>query len=173
MAVLDEHDLALDTIVLVRSGMIPKTSSGKVQRHDCRKAFLSGKLKTLAEYNGLMVENADPCDTISPGIKGTDSSVPHPHHSSQSSAFTAVCQHAHALAGAALSELTPNTPIIALGLDSLQHLELIAAIEKNFGGYMPDAAYCQTQTLGQLAQAVQKHLIDGPQVRRPGWPDSA
>jgi 8-amino-7-oxononanoate synthase len=65
------------------------------------------------------------------------------------------------LAGAALPALTPNTPIIALGLDSLQRLELVAAIEKTFGGYMPDAAYCQVQTLGELAQAVQKHLIDG------------
>ena len=161
MAVLDEHDLALDTIVLVRSGTIPKTSSGKVQRHACRGAFLSGELKTLAEYGGLMVENAD-SDTISPGIKGADSSIPRPAlHSSQLSAFTAICQHAHALAGAALPALTPNTPIIALGLDSLQRLELVAAIEKTFGGYMPDAAYCQVQTLGELAQAVQKHLIDG------------
>ncbi|HUU17168.1 MAG TPA: aminotransferase class I/II-fold pyridoxal phosphate-dependent enzyme [Sedimentisphaerales bacterium] len=168
MAVLDEHDLALDKIVLVRSGTIPKTSSGKVQRRACRMAFLNGKLKSLAEYSGLMVENADPSDTISPGIKGTDSSIPHPAlHSSQSSAFAAVCRHAHALAGAAMPDLTPNTPMIALGLDSLQRLELVAAIEKTFGGYMPDAAYCQAQTLGELAQAVQKHLIDGPKLDVP------
>ncbi len=52
VAVLDEHDLALDAIVLVRSGTIPKTSSGKIQRHACRAAFLSGELKALAEYCG-------------------------------------------------------------------------------------------------------------------------
>jgi 8-amino-7-oxononanoate synthase len=163
MAVLDEHDLALDTIVLVRSGTVPKTSSGKVQRHACREAFLSGELKSLAEYGGLIIKNADSGDTISPGIKGVGSSTPHPApNSSRLSAFTAICQHAHALVGAALPALTPSTPLIALGLDSLQRLELVAAIEKTFGGYMPDAAYCQVQTLGELAQAVQKHLIDGP-----------
>jgi len=163
MAVLDEHDLALDTIVLVRSGTIPKTSSGKVQRRACREAFLSGQPRTLAEYSGRMVENPEPSDTISPGIKGTCSSITHPApHSSQSSAFAVVCQHAYALAGAALPDLTPNTPIIALSLDSLQRLELVTALEKTFGGHMPDAAYCQVQTLGELAQAVQKHLIDGP-----------
>jgi 8-amino-7-oxononanoate synthase len=169
MAVLDEHDLALDTIVLVRSGTIPKTSSGKVQRRACRGAFLSGELKTLAEYSSsLMVENADPSDTISPGIKGTDSSILHSApQPSQSSAFAAVCQHARALPGLALTDMTPNTPIIALGLDSLQRLELVAAIEKTFGGYMPDAAYCQAQTLGDLAQAVHKHLIDGPKSDVP------
>jgi len=168
MAVLDEHDLALDKIVLVRSGTIPKTSSGKVQRRACRRAFLGGELKTLAEYSGLMVENADPGDTISPGIKGTDSSISHPAlHSSQASAFAAICQHVRTLAGAVLPDLTPNTPIIALGLDSLQHLELVAAIEKTFGGYMPNVAYCQVQTLGELAQAVQKHLIDCPKLDVP------
>jgi len=161
MAVLDEHDLALDAIVLVRSGMIPKTSSGKVQRRACRKAFLNGEFKPLAEYSELKVENADPSDTASPGIKGRDSSVPHPvPDSSQLSAFAAVCRHAHALADAALADLTPDTLILSLGLDSMQRLELVAAIEKSFGGHIPDAAYCQTQTLGQLAQAVQKHLID-------------
>jgi 8-amino-7-oxononanoate synthase len=159
MAVLDEHDLALDTIVLVRSGTIPKTSSGKVQRRACRGAFLDGKLKILAEYNGLIVENADPGQTIRPGIKHTDAS--------QLSAFAAVCQHARALAGAVLPNLTPDTPITVLGLDSLQRIGLVATIEKTFGGYMPDAAYCQAQTLGDLAQAVQKHLIDGPKSNVP------
>jgi 8-amino-7-oxononanoate synthase len=32
---------------------------------------------------------------------------------------------------------------------------------------MPDAAYCQVQTLGELAQAVQEHLIDGPKSDVP------
>jgi len=41
-AVLDEHGLALDAIVLVRSGTILRTSSGKIQRHACRAAFLAG-----------------------------------------------------------------------------------------------------------------------------------
>jgi 8-amino-7-oxononanoate synthase len=168
MAVLDEHDLALDKIVLVRSGTIPKTSSGKVQRRACRGAFLRGELKILAEYNGQMVENADPSDTINHDFKGADSSILHSApHPSQSSAFAAVCQHARSLPGVALTDMTPNTPIIALGLDSLQRLELVAAIEKTFGGYMPDAAYCQAQTLGELAQAVQKYLIDGPKLDVP------
>ena len=156
-AVLDEHDLALDAMVLVRSGTIPKTSSGKVQRYACRTAFLTGELKTLAEYRGLKAEST--------AVEGEGSSIAHPApHSSQISAFAAVCQHARALAGAALPDLTPDTPITALGLDSLQRLELVAALEKTFGGHLPDAAYCQVQTLGELAQAAQKHLIDGPKA---------
>ena len=154
MAVIDEHGLALDRIMLVRSGTIPKTSSGKVQRNACREIFLSGEFKTLAEYNG----------TIIPSIKDDDSSI---SQFWQSSAFAAVCKHAQVLAGSALPELTPDTPIVALGLDSLQRLELVAAIEKNFGGNIPDTAYTNAHTLGELALAVQTHLIDGPKSNVP------
>jgi 8-amino-7-oxononanoate synthase len=35
-------------------------------------------------------------------------------------------------------------------------------MEKTFGGHIPDAAYVQAHTLGELAQAVQKHLIESP-----------
>jgi 8-amino-7-oxononanoate synthase len=157
MAVLDEHDLALDAIVLVRSGVIPKTSSGKVQRHACRKMFLTNEIKAIAEYRGQMAESSDFA------VEGKVSSTANPApRSSQISAFTAICRHAQTLSGASLPDLTLDTPITALGLDSLQRLELVGALDKTFGGYIPDAAYCQVQTLGELAQVVQKHLIDVP-----------
>jgi 8-amino-7-oxononanoate synthase len=158
-AVLDEHDLALDAVVLVRSSTIPKTSSGKVQRHACRAAFLAGELKALAEHRGKSVEGAGAA-----GGNGGDP-IAHPASpSSQISAFAAVCRQARALAGATLPDLTPDTPISDLGLDSLQRLELVAALEKTFEGRMPDAAYSQVQTLRELAQAVQEHLIDAPKT---------
>ena len=156
-AVLDEHGLALDVIVLVRCGTISKTSSGKIQRHACRAAFLAGELKALAEYRGL------PAESAGPGAEDTGASLAHPApHSSQAAALAAVCQHARVLAGAALPDLAPDTPLTALGLDSLQRLGLAAALEKTFAGHLPDSVFSQAQTLGDLAQAVQKHLIDGP-----------
>ena len=163
-AVLDEHGLALDAIVLVRSGTIPKTSSGKVQRHACRAAFLAGELKALAEYRGLPVDNA--AARIA-GAEDAGSSTAHPAPHSSQAALAAVCQHARALAGAALPDLTPDTPLTALGLDSLQRLELAARLEKTFAGHLPDTVFSQAQTLGDLVQAVQKHLIDGPKPDVP------
>lgn len=38
------HELHLHELVLVQSGSIPKTSSGKVQRHACRAAYEAGSL---------------------------------------------------------------------------------------------------------------------------------
>ncbi len=37
-----EHELVINTIVLLKPGSIPKTSSGKIQRSACRQKFLDG-----------------------------------------------------------------------------------------------------------------------------------
>ncbi|AOX02681.1 hypothetical protein BJP34_27460 [Moorena producens PAL-8-15-08-1] len=46
-AVSSEHELVIDTIVLLKPGRIPKTSSGKIQRSVCRKQFLDGSLQNI------------------------------------------------------------------------------------------------------------------------------
>jgi 8-amino-7-oxononanoate synthase len=166
-AVLDEHGLALDAIVLVRSGTILRTSSGKIQRHACRAAFLAGELKALAEHSGLPVDHAGPSAAIRPGAEDAVSSPAHSASHSWQAALAAVRQHARALAGEALPELTPETPLAALGLDSLQRLSLAANLEKTFGGCLPETVFSRARTLEDLVQAVQKHLIDGP---RPDVP---
>ncbi len=66
------------------------------------------------------------------------------------------------MSGNLLADVTPETPIEALGLDSLQRVELIAALDQSFGRHLPDTVYSQATTLGELAAAVQKHLIDHP-----------
>lgn len=45
--VLDAHDVLLDTVVLVRRGTIPKTTSGKIQRGACHELFLARELQPL------------------------------------------------------------------------------------------------------------------------------
>jgi acyl-CoA synthetase (AMP-forming)/AMP-acid ligase II len=44
-AIRERHELHLHELVLVQPGSIPKTSSGKVQRHACRVAYEEGTLR--------------------------------------------------------------------------------------------------------------------------------
>ena len=141
-AVLAEHGLALDGIVLVRTGTVPKTSSGKVQRRACRAALVAGELKVVAQFHR---------DSVEP--TRVPAQLPSP-----SSVLATVCQHAIALGGAALSDVTPEMPLTALGLDSLQRVEMVAALERTFACRLPDREFTPAQTLGELAQAVQTHL---------------
>jgi len=46
-AIWRHHELPLHTLVLLKAGTIPKTSSGKIQRNATRLAFLEGQLDTL------------------------------------------------------------------------------------------------------------------------------
>ncbi len=45
-----DHEFPIDAIVLVKAGSIPKTSSGKIQRHACRKGFLEGTLSYIDSW---------------------------------------------------------------------------------------------------------------------------
>src|SRR5262249_30761453 len=49
-AIADGHDVELHAFVLLRPGSIPKTSSGKIQRHPCRSDFLAARLDALGAW---------------------------------------------------------------------------------------------------------------------------
>ncbi|RYX85074.1 fatty acyl-AMP ligase [bacterium] len=46
-SVAEKHDLRAHTIQLIRPATLPKTSSGKVQRHTCRHQLIAGTLSTI------------------------------------------------------------------------------------------------------------------------------
>jgi natural product biosynthesis luciferase-like monooxygenase protein/amino acid adenylation domain-containing protein len=45
----EHHQVQVQTVVLIKSSSIPKTSSGKIQRRLCREKFLAGSLEVVAE----------------------------------------------------------------------------------------------------------------------------
>jgi len=45
-----EHEIPVQGIVLIKSGSIPKTSSGKIQHHACKNGFLDGSLKEVERW---------------------------------------------------------------------------------------------------------------------------
>lgn len=47
-AIAEQHQLQVHAILLLQPGSIPKTSSGKIQRHACRDQYLAEKLKIIA-----------------------------------------------------------------------------------------------------------------------------
>ena len=50
-SVAAEHALQVYATVLVKTGSIPKTSSGKIQRHACRAGFLAGSLNVVEDWS--------------------------------------------------------------------------------------------------------------------------
>ena len=50
-AVTTQHNLKVYATVLIKTGSIPKTSSGKVQRYACRSGFLAGSLNVVEDWS--------------------------------------------------------------------------------------------------------------------------
>lgn len=45
------HDLQVYAAILVKTGSIPKTSSGKIRRHACKAEFLTGSLNVVEDWS--------------------------------------------------------------------------------------------------------------------------
>src|SRR5262249_17361718 len=52
--IAEQHELQPYEVVLLKPGSLPKTSSGKVQRHACRKEFLGGQLEVIASWRSAV-----------------------------------------------------------------------------------------------------------------------
>ncbi|WP_309242595.1 AMP-binding protein [Limnofasciculus baicalensis] len=44
------HELQIDAVILIKTGTIPKTSSGKIQRHACKTGFIENSLTVVGEW---------------------------------------------------------------------------------------------------------------------------
>lgn len=49
-AVAEQHYLSVSAVLLLRTGSIPKTSSGKIMRRACRQAYLQRELESVGEW---------------------------------------------------------------------------------------------------------------------------
>jgi acyl-CoA synthetase (AMP-forming)/AMP-acid ligase II len=58
-AINEHHGIQADSVVLVGPMRIPTTSSGKIQRSQCRQQFLDGDLETLAEWHAASPSDGD------------------------------------------------------------------------------------------------------------------
>jgi 8-amino-7-oxononanoate synthase/acyl carrier protein len=58
-----------------------------------------------------------------------------------------------------------DSSIVEMGLDSLERMEIVAALESHFGGRLPDQVVAEMYTCREVIDAVQKYLVDGRDSR--------
>ena len=61
-----EHGLMLSSVVLLRTRTVPKTTSGKIARAWCRKAYVDGTLSALTRWDGGEAGTVDNSPSPSP-----------------------------------------------------------------------------------------------------------
>jgi acyl carrier protein len=63
-----------------------------------------------------------------------------------------------------LGDATPQTPLRSLGLDSLDQLELVSALEERLETCIPDSYLNQVETVGDLIAALADLQVSRPDV---------
>lgn len=156
-----QHDLPPDAVVLVRFGSLPKTSSGKLQRHACRDAFLDGTLNVVAQWRAW--SEAPITDWSSwqdaQGLDGMDGI--------DAATASVVLDCIRAVARERATGLSLETNILDMGLDSLERMEILASIEETFGGRLPSDVMAEAETCREVVAAVQTYLPAEAERRRP------
>lgn len=168
--VTSEHELPPDVLVLVRFGSLPKTSSGKIQRHACRTAFLEESLPVIArwtawsggdnESNKVVVESAAARTTTYPAevapTRLTGEVNP--------TVADVVMHHVAEIAKERAKDITLDSNIVEMGMDSLERLQIAHSIEETFGGRFPEETLSEIETCREVALATQKYIGTEPRV---------
>ncbi|WNG33627.1 amino acid adenylation domain-containing protein [Archangium violaceum] len=155
-AVTEQHELALHAVVLLEPGTVPKTSSGKIQRHACRAAFLSGELQALASAT---------LSTASAGAAAATEDAP--TGSGASPLWREVAEEVSQV-------LSLPVPVTAgqeeLGLDSLSSVELQHRLQLRLGVSVPLARLLSSRTLEEIVAAVEAARAADARQWRPERP---
>ncbi|MBW4478454.1 MAG: amino acid adenylation domain-containing protein [Tolypothrix brevis GSE-NOS-MK-07-07A] len=154
-AVVEEHELQVYAVLLLKPGSIPKTSSGKIQRHACRTSFLAGSWENLA--SSVLEESKTTVNTVSLTHAAVLALEP------QERQLQLTCylqQEVAQVLKLVPSLVNPQQPLNTVGLDSLMAIELQHAIETNLGVVLPMTSFLGGSSINQLVTAVLAQLTN-------------
>ncbi len=150
-AVAEEHEVEPHAVVLIKHGTIPKTSSGKIQRHLCRAGFLERSLEVVAECRSRVVTDSEWLPA-----------VPTSPLQSREEIENWLARLFAARLGAEASQIELDRPISHYGLDSLLAIELKHKIEAHLGVLLPIVSFFEGPSITALAELACHQLAQLP-----------
>ena len=143
IAISEDYELELDSIVFVKHGSIPKTSSGKIQRLACRAQYNSGRLPILSEW---CLDDRKTIPATSP-ISSTTFTTP-------DSFLTWFYTWLSKQLIIATKEVNPDLPLASHGLSSIRMIELMHDLETALDIEIPQVSFYDHSNLSQLAKDI-------------------
>jgi amino acid adenylation domain-containing protein len=162
-AVADEHELLVHAVVLIQSGTVPRTTSGKIRRQSCRQAYLDGSLQVLhVDVAAVSVSNSDVAPAMTP-----ENRPDRPVERVLREIWREVLQ---------TDQFDIHDSFLALGGHSLLATQVLSRVHERFGVELPLHTLFETRTLAGLASAIESMHggLDGtatphiPQLKRDG-----
>lgn len=143
-AIAARHEVEVHAIVLAKAGTVPKTSSGKIRRSVCRDRYLRGQLETIAVWNARRDDGEDGVADESPAAM--------PHKVTAREIESWLIQRITQRLRLDPSDVDVTTPFLALGLGSLDAVEIAAGLERWLGRHLSPIAIYNYPTIASLAQ---------------------
>jgi amino acid adenylation domain-containing protein len=170
-AVAEEHEVQVYDVVLLRPGSIPKTSSGKIQRHACRACYLDGTLAVVAASGLAGPQSARREPGASQPAFDREALAGLDPAGRRAALLAFLSDRAAAAIGLGGRRPAPGQPLTALGLDSLSALELKAAVEGALAVPLPIAGLLAGLTTAELAEQLLAALeMEAEPAAFPGPP---
>lgn len=170
-SITQTHELPPDAVVLVRHGSLPRTSSGKIQRHACLRDFREGNLRVIHQWLSWSDDLPEQSPMIAASTvedhvsgrnrqRGLASALPHKKTKDPDPETVELVKRAVksiAQERAKLLDLDTNV-VVDLGLDSLERLEISHLLESSVGGRFPDEVLQEIETIREIAEAIETHF---------------
>ena len=122
-AVSEAHELQLYAVLLLKPGSLPKTSSGKVQRKQCRAAFLNDEIDSVAQWKRELLPSVALDEDFSVALD--DLTESEKIQAVEAWLINRIAQRLQI----SPAEIDRQEPLASYGLDSLQVIEMSAELE--------------------------------------------
>lgn len=158
------HEIPPDAVLLVRHGSLPRTSSGKIQRHACLRGFRDSSLRVVHQWLSWEESLFDAPPMIAAATvhdlrDGFSAGGSHQKKTRDPDpAVVELVKRAVknvAQERAKLLDLDTNV-IVDLGLDSLERLQIAHSLENSVGGRFPEDILQEIETIREIAEAIEK-----------------
>jgi acyl transferase domain-containing protein/acyl-CoA synthetase (AMP-forming)/AMP-acid ligase II/NAD(P)-dependent dehydrogenase (short-subunit alcohol dehydrogenase family)/acyl carrier protein/SAM-dependent methyltransferase len=133
-AVAEEHDLRVDTVLLMKPSGIPRTSSGKVRHHACRDGFLEGTLPVVARWDRRTEEEDE---EAGPAEVHSDGALPAAGLPTVETIREWLVAELARRLGVAEREIDASAPFVRYGLDSVTAVAVAESLSRWLGRPLP------------------------------------
>ena len=158
-AIGEQHELQVYAVMLVKLGSVPKTSSGKIQRHACRIAFLAGQLEVIA--SDILAQ--DTAETAFITLNRAMVLALEPNERLAALESYLLVTSAQVLK---VAQIDRNRPLTSYGLDSLTAVELKNRIDSDLTVDLPAGTLLDGRNVSLLAEDILGQLPVQPKDAR-------
>lgn len=159
-AVAETHEIHLHAVVLIKPVSLPKTTSGKIRRRECRRLFEEGLLHEVGGHRFSLEKQAEIIVQV-PSAEQLDCGDA---QAKEALLSTYVQSLIAKTLDVSIDEVALDGDVASLGLDSLAAIELISRIADDLGRHYP----LENLLEGPSPRKIAQYLADAPRMVQSG-----